>query len=872
MAERAKKKTNSSKKSASKKRATSKKNKKQSNINAYIAVNAAITVLTAVFMYVPATGVAGKAIKGLFMGLFGNMAYTLPAAAAILTYYIIRKKDVKRYYMKLISAAAALMLASAVFHLPNATWIEIFDAYECGALGSGGGLAGALIACSLTKAVGVWAAGVILILLFLADFCIATKISLISVVTSFLRGFSEEVEEIREVDASDAGKKTKKAVVRSVDAIKNNGLKPLRQESIDLPLDFEPNTEPAVKNTEENIYEEDIYKNVDLDTGEIKQPQTENEEILNTEPTESAQNYDDMQYENHMFESDERYGKGGADEKAVYQDGEHADIADGNTVCEDEVYEDTADEEDMAHGAENENEVLEFVRAGTQNTESAQSKAKKLTDSEQNSVNGEIGTAMTKPVLEYKYPPIDLLTKPQKPNFDARREMRQTSVKLVETFKNFGINVKVLQVTQGPAVTRYEIQPDIGVKLSKITALADDLALNLAVPNVLIAPVPGKAAIGVEIPNQEVSSVAVRELIESPEFKNAKSKLAVALGKDIGGRTIIGDIAKMPHVLVAGATGSGKSVCINTLITSILYRAHPDEVKLIMIDPKVVELGIYNGIPHLLIPVVTDPKRAAGALGWAVQEMMKRYDLFAENKVRNLSGYNQFAQKSGIDKLPQIVIIIDELADLMMVAAKEVEDYVCRLAQLARAAGIHIVIATQRPSVDVITGLIKANVPSRIAFAVSSQVDSRTILGKGGAEKLLGKGDMLYHPSGMPSPVRVQGAFVSDEEVENIVEFLKENTEENSFSQDLADHIERCSTGENGVTPDTTDDGDKLLPTAIELAMSSGQISTSMIQRRLNVGYARAGRIIDQMEARGIISGADGSKPRQVIARRDELM
>lgn len=358
-------------------------------------------------------------------------------------------------------------------------------------------------------------------------------------------------------------------------------------------------------------------------------------------------------------------------------------------------------------------------------------------------------------------------------------------------------------------------------------------------------------------------------MVESDNFKNAKSKLSVALGKDIGGNVVIGDIAKFPHVLIAGSTGSGKSVCINTIITSILYKARPDEVKLIMVDPKVVELGVYNGIPHLLIPVVTDPKKAAGALNWAVGEMMRRYALFAETATRHLKGYNEHIAKEGGEKLPQIVIIIDELADLMMVAAKEVEDYICRLAQLARAAGIHLIIATQRPSVDVITGLIKANVPSRIAFAVSSGVDSRTILDKVGAEKLLGKGDMLYHPAGFANAVRVQGAFVSDDEIENIIGFIKENSEETNYAHDLEEHIERMATGENGVTDeDEGEDADELLPQAIKIAEELGQISTAMLQRKMKVGYARAGRMIDQMETRGLISGPNGSKPREVYLNR----
>lgn len=497
----------------------------------------------------------------------------------------------------------------------------------------------------------------------------------------------------------------------------------------------------------------------------------------------------------------------------------------------------------------------------------AEEKAKPITKKEKEQIHSEINEGMTEEVKEYKFPPISLLKATPPQSADKRREMRETAQKLMEVLGDFGVQAKLLQVTQGPSVTRYEIQPETGIKLSKITGLSEDIAWKLAVPTVLVAAVPGKAAVGIEVPNTSVAMVSAREILESEKFKKAESKLSVCFGKDIGGNVVVGDIAKMPHVLIAGSTGSGKSVCINTIITSILYKARPEEVKLIMVDPKVVELGVYNGIPHLLIPVVTDPKRAAGALNWAVQEMMKRYDMFAATHVRNLEGYNKQCEKTGDEKIPKIVIIIDELADLMMVAAKEVEDSICRLAQLARAAGIHLIVATQRPSVDVITGLIKANVPSRIAFAVSSQVDSRTILDRGGAEKLLGKGDMLYYPSGMNSPLRVQGAFVSDGEIEKIIDFIKENSEVTHYSEDLAEHLERCETGENGVTDDEREnDADELLPEAIKLACELGQISTAMIQRRLKVGYSRAGRIIDQMEARGIISGANGSKPREVFA------
>ncbi len=471
----------------------------------------------------------------------------------------------------------------------------------------------------------------------------------------------------------------------------------------------------------------------------------------------------------------------------------------------------------------------------------------------------------------YEFPPITLLSPGKGPSDqNSEKALLATAEKLRRTLYSFGVSAKVENVSVGPAITRYELAPAEGVRVSKIANLSDDIALSLEAETIRIeAPIPGKHTVGIEVPNKEKNMVPLRDIIESDEFINNKSKLAFALGKNVAGEIVVTDIAKMPHVLIAGATGSGKSVCINTLITSIIYKAKPSEVKLLMIDPKVVELSIYNGIPHLLIPVVTDPKKAAGALAWAVQEMVKRYSLFAEKKVRDMKGYNSLAEKEGNQKLPHIVVIIDELADLMMVAAKDVEDAICRLAQMARAAGMHLVIATQRPSVDVITGIIKANIPSRIAFSVSSQVDSRTILDGAGAEKLLGKGDMLFYPSGAPKPTRIQGAFISDEEVESIVKFLKKDGE-TVYDENILETIENNGAPEKvPVEEDEEDKTDPLLDEAIEMVVETGQASTSFIQRRFKVGYARAGRIIDQMEQRGIISGYQGSKPREVLMTKE---
>lgn len=482
----------------------------------------------------------------------------------------------------------------------------------------------------------------------------------------------------------------------------------------------------------------------------------------------------------------------------------------------------------------------------------------------------------------YVFPPVSLLKQGSKgASGDSAKHMQETANKLQQTLKNFGVNVTITNVSCGPAVTRYELQPEMGVKVSKIVNLADDIKLNLAAADIRIeAPIPGKAAIGIEVPNKESVAVMFRDLVESEEFVNHKSSIAFAAGKDIGGRVIVTDIAKMPHLLIAGATGSGKSVCINTIIMSILYRAHPDDVKLIMIDPKVVELSVYNGIPHLFIPVVTDPKKAAGALHWAVAEMTDRYQKFADYGVRDLKGYNQKVEAiKDIDdpdkpkKMPQIVIIVDELADLMMVAPGDVEDAICRLAQLARAAGIHLIIATQRPSVNVITGLIKANMPSRIAFSVTSGIDSRTILDMNGAEKLLGKGDMLFYPQGMQKPLRVQGAFVTDKEVSDVVDFMKNQNGAVTYSEEIEEKMSSISTGSSGTDLGNAsgDDRDVYFADAAKLLMDKEKGSIGMLQRYFKIGFNRAARIMDQLEEAGVVGPDEGTKPRQILMSPEQL-
>lgn len=469
--------------------------------------------------------------------------------------------------------------------------------------------------------------------------------------------------------------------------------------------------------------------------------------------------------------------------------------------------------------------------------------------------------------------PTSFLTYSPEPDMDSvEEELNANGEKLIETLQSFGVRATMLEACRGPAVTRYELQPAAGVKISKITNLADDIAMNLAALGVRIeAPIPGKAAVGIEVPNRKVSVVRMRELIESPAFRRAESPLTTVLGRDIAGELVLADLGKMPHLLIAGSTGSGKSVCINSLIVSLLYKSTPQEVRFLMIDPKVVELGIYNGIPHLIVPVVTDPRKAAGALNWAVTEMLRRYQQFAANNVRDLASYNRLAGERGyideqgmrMEHMPQIVIIIDELADLMMAAPNEVEDSICRLAQMARAAGMHLVIATQRPSVDVITGIIKANIPSRIAFAVSSQVDSRTILDMGGAEKLLGRGDMLFSPLGVQKPMRVQGCFIDDREIEAVVDFIRKAASA-EYDESVMEEIERGGAAEQTESSEEPE-GDPMIPEAVRCVVEAGQASTSLLQRRLRLGYARAGRLVDEMEQMGIVGPHEGSKPRQVL-------
>lgn len=545
---------------------------------------------------------------------------------------------------------------------------------------------------------------------------------------------------------------------------------------------------------------------------------------------------------------------------------------------------------DTKHSAEPDVPPWEEAAAAAERQAAAPQEEKRATKEEKQQVHQEIARALDTPAAEYQYPPISLLKRaPKSSNTDVRAELRDSAARLVDTLSSFGIDVQIINIVRGPSVTRFEIQMERGVKFSRITSLSDDIALSLGADTVRIAPIPDKLAVGIEVPNRTVQMVSLRDVIGSQAFETSQASLSVALGKDITGTAQVIDLAKMPHLLIAGTTGSGKSVCINSILISLLYKSSPADVRLIMVDPKMVELGNYNGIPHLLIPVVTDPKKASGALSWAVSEMERRYALFAATGVRGLSDYNELVRQQQeqeqptedadgqqvvhprMEHLPQIVIVIDELADLMMVAAKEVETSICRIAQKARAAGMHLVVATQRPSTDVITGLMKSNIPSRIAFAVASQVESRIILDTVGADKLIGKGDMLYSPINLNKPVRIQGCFVSTEEIENVIQYVKKNAEA-EYSQEIMDHIEKQSESESAGGYDASEDEDELLPQAITIVVESGQASVSMLQRRLKLGYARAARLVDQMEQRGIVGPFEGSKPRRVLITRDDWM
>ena len=800
---------------AKRKRRYQKRKKTTSKIDMAVVILIVVSILLAVLIYTK-SGMIGTKLNEILGGVFGIVQYILPIGIFVIAIKIASNGN-DEFKMKLIQYGILIIALSVVLSVFQISSGElqtsgelseiVKDAYYLGTQNKGGGAIGAVGAVPLVNLLGVIGAIIL---------CIG--VAAILVVFTFGINLSEMIQEMADKMEE---KREEKLEYREQ---RKKELAQMSQEERETPAQRRrrERQERLAKKELENGQNSPMENQIKINFG--------GRIVDGLDEKQGLKKYD---HSNDDLEPLTKENKKGLLAKKEEKEVVQPDVLENNLFKQEDEQKE-----------EKKREVLQLEHAMTVEDE------------------------------HYEYPPVELLSKPGKKTLKGgAKALTDTATKLQKTLYSFGVSAKVENVSVGPAITRYELKPAEGVRVSKIANLADDIALNLAAETIRIeAPIPGKQAVGIEVPNHEKEAVHLREVLDSKEFKDSNSKLTIALGKDVAGNIQLADISKMPHVLIAGSTGSGKSVCINTIITSIVYHAKPSEVKFVMVDPKVVELSVYNGIPHLLIPVVTDPRKAAGALAWAVQEMDNRYNLFAAKGVRDLKGYNKAIEKEeGTGKLPQIVIIIDELADLMMVAKNDVEDAICRLAQKARAAGMHLVIATQRPSVDVITGLIKANIPSRIAFAVSSQVDSRTILDSIGAEKLLGKGDMLYFPAGAPKPSRVQGAFVSDDEVEKIVDFIKSNGTA-TYSEDILETIENSNKTDKEIAQETDDnETDPFLMDAIQTVVETGQASTSFIQRRFKVGYARAGRIIDQMEERGVISGYQGSKPREVLMTLEKL-
>lgn len=766
-------------------------------------------------------GFVGDAVSSVLFGLFGTIAYIIPILLFIGIAFVISNKGNSIAYIKTAAGAGFTLMVCTLFQLimnEYTAGTRLFSYYKISSMHKdGGGLLGGIVVSALCPAIGVIGTYVIVIILCIICLVIITE-------KSFIRGVKKGSEKAYSSAKQDAKKRKEQAELRREKRAQEREQKAAEKE---------------------RKRKDNTVSGVSFDTTLVKK----SPEMREITPPEDVPD---------LF----------AEEIPSY-DGREAEVS--KNIVPDDITINRAQPI-----MEEEAPIPEPVPEKRKTKES-----KKQVETATANVEQEIKKREEKRAKEYVFPPLSLLKHGKKSGGDSDAHLRQTAMKLQQTLQNFNVNVTVTNVSCGPSVTRYELQPEQGVKVSKIVGLADDIKLNLAAADIRIeAPIPGKAAVGIEVPNKENTAVMLRDLLETDEFQNHESKIAFAAGRDIAGKVVVADIMKMPHVLIAGATGSGKSVCINTLIMSILYKADPKDVKLIMIDPKVVELSVYNGIPHLMIPVVTDPKKAAGALNWAVAEMMKRYDLFAQYNVRDLKGYNAkvetveaIEEEGKPEKLPQIVIIVDELADLMMVAPGEVEESICRLAQLARAAGIHLVLATQRPSVNVITGLIKANMPSRIAFSVSSGVDSRTIIDMNGAEKLLGKGDMLFYPAGYQKPARVQGAFVSDKEVQAVVDFLVKNSESVQYNEEITNHVNSASVAAGGTVSGNSgaDDRDAYFVDAGKFIIEKDKASIGMLQRVFKIGFNRAARIMDQLAEAGVVGEEEGTKPRKVLMSMEQF-
>lgn len=841
-------------------------------------------------------GVVGDFLRSVQLGIFGGIGYIAPVLMFAGTAFFLSNRGNPRASFKLAAFILALVSLCGFLQLllgvkTGETLIDIY--LEASVSGKGGGLLGGLLAEGLAAIIGVVGAYLVIgVLLIISAVCITEK-SFVNIIKAgsgkAYRHARENVDLHLEIHAE---RQEERKRLREEQKLRGVNLDATKLDATEENADFKEDIllqadqlSAAARTSAE------IQQKEDLEPGEL---QNVNEDFLaETVHQLSADGLNpadvfrgsispvlEEDEDSVPFEADEEIGPAPVYMKKETRTLKEMEVVEGDFYPVDEKesglnYSDTFSiPEDRVQMVTASGKIIESDRTALE--KKLEKKREEAAKDEDLSVSQEIRQKQEVVKKEYKFPPLTLLKKGKTAVF-SDREYRETAIKLQQTLQNFGVGVTVTNISCGPSVTRYELHPEQGVKVSKIVSLADDIKLSLAAADIRIeAPIPGKSAVGIEVPNKENNMVYLRDILEADSFQRHSSKIAFAVGKDIGGQVVVTDIAKMPHLLIAGSTGSGKSVCINTLIMSIIFKSDPEDVKLIMVDPKVVELSVYNGIPHLLLPVVTDPKKASGALNWAVAEMTDRYNKFAQYNVREIKGYNAKVESlkdieddNKPKKMPQIVIIIDELADLMMVAPGEVEDAICRLAQLARAAGIHLVIATQRPSVNVITGLIKANVPSRVAFAVSSGVDSRTIIDMNGAEKLLGKGDMLFYPAGYPKPMRVQGAFVSDSEVSGVVDFLTEQGMTSDYSPEVETMITSASAGQE--VRSTGSDRDEYFAQAGRFIIEKDKASIGMLQRMFKIGFNRAARVMDQLAEAGVVGEEEGTKPRKVLMTMEEF-
>ncbi len=873
-------------------RGSNRRNSRAKEINSEIQNEIILIVILAIAILLflcnfGLVGSVGNIIRSIMFGIFGLTAYIVPILVFVAVAFGISNRGNYFASMKLIAGVILFLLTGVICELFSGSLSAADATYNITAIykassssGNGGGVIGGSIAFAMVHFLDV--VGTILVITVLGIVC-AVAITEKSFLGSVKKGSQRVYESAREDVARKRQTAIKRQEEREIRREKEEQERLLRMDNkvsgvmMDTTLD---------KKNEKMHEKEDMHE-VILPTSEEKAESTKTDLVEKAAQKEDVFDFDKIHISGIYHEKEVGTEKhmitmphaimSPEPEIAIHRELLPLEKADIHEIHSEPIQ---PQEESLFIGQNPNKEQKDDISSLKELPVAKPVKSPEGLKPEESQIAADIHKMEKKIPKKYIFPPISLLKQGQHKSGDSTKLLKETAMRLQQTLHTFGVKVTITDISQGPSVTRYELQPEQGVKVSKIVGLTDDIKLNLAATDIRIeAPIPGKAAIGIEVPNKENSMVALRDLLDSTEFKSFQSNIAFAVGKDIGGQTIVSDIAKMPHMLIAGSTGSGKSVCINTLIMSILYKSHPDDVKMIMVDPKVVELSVYNGIPHLLIPVVTDPKKAAAALHWGVAEMTDRYKKFADYNVRDLKGYNRMVEnmmkKGETDvpaKMPQIVIIVDELADLMMVAPGEVEESICRLAQLARAAGIHLIIATQRPSVDVITGLIKANMPSRVAFAVSSGVDSRTILDMNGAEKLLGKGDMLFYPQGYTKPARIQGAFVSDKEVSDVVDFLKNQAIGNVYSEDIEEKIASIdSSAVGGMGAGSVDEKDAYFVEAGKFIIEKEKASIGMLQRVFKIGFNRAARIMDQLADAGVVGEEEGTKPRKVLMSLEQF-